>query len=136
VVEIIRKGTLPLPAEVADELREPAIAAQSIKLREPRPDGFPLLFTAGLELIEPAVGYLHEHAVRSAHTSDTLNTYLELLYDWFDAQEQSAVDWRTADAADLIAYRNRMLREPSAHTRRPYSVRTINHRVRGGVTLL
>jgi hypothetical protein len=29
----------------------------------------------------------------------------ELLYDWFDALEQSSVDWRTADAADLIAYR-------------------------------
>jgi len=95
------------------------------------PPGFPLLFTAGFELIEPAVAYLHELAIRRAHTADTLNTYLEILYDWFDALEQSTVDWRTADAADLVAYRNRMLREPSAHTRRPYSVRTINHRVRG-----
>lgn len=38
------------------------------------------------------------------HTRDTLNTYVEILYDWFDALE---------------------------HTGRPYSVRTINHRVRG-----
>lgn len=53
------------------------------------------------------------------------------LYDWFDALEQSGIAWSAADAADLVAYRNRMLREPSAHTGRPYSVRTINHRVRG-----
>jgi hypothetical protein len=35
-----------------------------------------------------------------------------------------------SDAADLVAYRNRMLNEPSGHTGRPYGIRTINHRVR------
>src|SRR6185503_16261740 len=45
--------------------------------------------------------------------------------------EQSGIAWRDADAIDLVAYRNRMLEQPSAHTTRPYSVRTINHRVRG-----
>ena len=131
VVEIVRKGILPSPSEVIPQLRQAAAAAQSIKLREPRPAGFPLLFSARFELIEPALAYLHEHAIRRAHTSDTLNTYTEVLYDWFDALEQSGISWSSADAADLIAYRNRMLREPSAHTGRPYGLRTINHRVRG-----
>jgi integrase len=56
---------------------------------------------------------------------------MEILYDWFDALEQSGILWSEADTADLIAYRNRMLKQPSAHTGRAYSVRTINHRVRG-----
>jgi site-specific recombinase XerD len=131
MVQIIRKGELPRPDEVPPSLRAAAATAHSIKLREPRPAGFPLLFTADLELIEPALGYLHEHAIRRAHTADTLNTYMEVLYDWFDALEQSGIQWRSADAADLVAYRNRMMREPSAHTGRPYGIRTINHRVRG-----
>jgi len=57
VVEIIRKSTLPTPEEVIPRLREAAATAHSIKLREPRPSGFPLLFTADLELIEPALAY-------------------------------------------------------------------------------
>jgi integrase/recombinase XerD len=36
-----------------------------------------------------------------------------------------------ADAVDLVAYRNRMMAQPSAHTGRPYRTSTINHRVRG-----
>ena len=84
-----------------------------------------------MDLIEPAVAYLHEHAVQRAHTSDTVRTYAEILYDWFETLEQNRIEWRDADAADLIAYRNRMLQETSQHTQRPYSVRTINHRVRG-----
>jgi site-specific recombinase XerD len=84
-----------------------------------------------MQLLEPAVAFLHEHAIQRAHTSDTVRTYTEILYDWFDALEQSGICWRDADAIDLVAYRNRMLEHPSAHTGRPYSVRTINHRVRG-----
>ena len=84
-----------------------------------------------MELIEPAVAFLHEHAVQRAHTADTLRTYAEILYDWFETLEQNRIAWSEADAADLIAYRNRMLKQPSAHTQRPYSIRTINHRVRG-----
>ena len=60
-----------------------------------------------------------------------LRTYAEILYDWFETLEQNGIVWSEADAADLVAYRNRMLKEASAHTRRPYSIRTINHRVRG-----
>ena len=100
-------------------------------LREPRPAGFPLLFTADCQLIEPAVAYLHEHFIQRAHTADTLRTYAEILYDWFETLEQNAIAWREADAVDLVAYRNRMLSEPSGHTGRPYRISTINHRVRG-----
>jgi integrase/recombinase XerD len=131
VVEIIRKGALPAPNEVPAALRAAAEAAAGITLREPRPVGFPLLFTADLQLIEPANAFLHEHAIQRAHTAETVRTYMEILYDWFGALEQRRIRWSEADAVDLVAYRNRMLTQPSTHTGRPYSVRTINHRVRG-----
>jgi integrase/recombinase XerD len=131
MVEIMRKGALPQPEEVPEALREAARAALEMPLREPRPTGFPLLFTSEMRLIEPAVSFLHEHSIQRAHTGDTLRTYAEILYDWFDALEQSSIAWSDADASDLIAYRNRMLKQASPHTGRPYSVRTINHRVRG-----
>ena len=100
-------------------------------LREPRPEGFPLLFTGDCQLIEPAVAFLHEHFIQRAHTVETLRTYAEILHDWFETLEQKVIAWREADAVDLVAYRNRMLSQPSGHTGRPYSVSTINHRVRG-----
>jgi site-specific recombinase XerD len=131
MVEIIRKASLPRPEEVPPGLRAAATAASGIKVREPRPAGFALLFTSQMQLLEAAVAFLHEHAIQRAHTADTVRTYTEILYDWFDALEQSGITWRDADAIDLVAYRNRMLEHPSAHTTRPYSVRTINHRVRG-----
>src|ERR1700732_4256475 len=102
-----------------------------MRLREPRPVGFSLLFAAARQLIEPAIAYLHEHAIQRAHTADTLRTYAEILYDWFDTLEQSGILWNKADAIDWVAYRNRMLIHPSERTGRPYSIRTINHRVRG-----
>ena len=108
-----------------------ATLAQSMVLREPRPAGFPLLFTAQWELIEPAVAFLHEHFVQRAHTADTLRTYAEILYDWFETLEQNAIVWSDADAVDLVAYRNRMMLQPSSHTGRAYRISTINHRVRG-----
>jgi len=131
MVEIIRKASLPRPEEVPPGLRAAATAASGIRVREPRPAGFALLFTSQMQLLEPVVAFLHEHAIQRAHTADTVRTYMEILYDWFDALEQSGIAWRDADAIDLVAYRNRMLEHPSAHTTRPYSVRTINHRVRG-----
>lgn len=131
MVQIVRKSSLPSPSEVTDSLRPAATRAPTVRLREPRPTGFPLLFTAEMELIEPAIEFLHEHAVRRAHTADTVRTYAEILYDWFETLEQNGVDWSVADAADLIAYRNRMLTQASSHTKRPYGIRTINHRVRG-----
>jgi integrase/recombinase XerD len=131
MVQIIRKAALPLASEVALSLHTAVAAAASISLREPRPAGFPLLFSSDMQLIEPAVAYLHEHSVQRAHTDDTLRTYAEILHDWFDTLEQSEIAWADADGADLVAYRNRMLTQPSAHTGRAYSVRTVNHRVRG-----
>jgi len=131
MVQIIRKAALPAPTDVAEGLRAAATLAHSIALREPRPAGFPLLFTTDLQLIEPAVAFLHEHAVQRAHTADTLRTYTEILYDWFETLEQNTIGWADADAVDLMAYRNRMMQQPSAHTGRPYRISTINHRVRG-----
>jgi site-specific recombinase XerD len=131
MVQIIRKAPLPSASEVPEALAPAAAAATKIRIREMRPVGFPLLFTSELELIEPAIAYLHEHGVQRAHTADTVRTYAEILYDWFETLEQNHIGWADADAADLVAYRNRMLSEPSGHTRRPYSVRTINHRIRG-----
>ncbi|MFV2949465.1 tyrosine-type recombinase/integrase [Pseudomonas japonica] len=131
MVLILRKAVLPAPADVAEHLRPAAEQARTMTLREPRPEGFPLLFTADLKLIEPAVAFLHEHSVQRAHTADTLRTYSEILYDWFETLEQNAIDWTEADAVDLVAYRNRMMQQPSAHTGRPYRISTINHRVRG-----
>jgi integrase len=84
-----------------------------------------------MELFEAALAYLHEHGVQRAHSGETLRTYAEILLDWFDTLEQSEIDWQEADAADLIAYRNHMLTHASQHTGRPYSRRTVNHRVRG-----
>jgi integrase/recombinase XerD len=133
MVQIIRKAVLPSPSDVPERLRAAAACAASIRLREPRPAGFPLLFSSDLEPIEPAIAFLHEHAVQRAHTADTVRTYAEILYDWFDTLEQNRIGWSQADAADLVGYRNRMLTQASAHTTRPYSVRTINHRVRGVV---
>jgi integrase/recombinase XerD len=56
-------------------VRRAAEAVTTITPRAPRPVAFPLLFSAQLELIEPAVVFLHEHAVVRAHTSDTVCTY-------------------------------------------------------------
>ena len=131
MARIIYRSELPSPEEVPPALRAAAAEALAMPLQEPRPAGFPLLFTEDMQLIEPAVAFLHEHAIQRAHTSDTLRTYAEILLDWFDALEGSGKVWHDADAVDLIAYRNRMLAEPSPRTHRPYSIRTINHRVRG-----
>jgi integrase/recombinase XerD len=131
VVRIIYKSELPQPDEVPPALRAAAVAALTTPLREPRPTRFPLLFTSDMQLIEPAVAFLHEHSIQRAHTAETLRTYAEILVDWFDALEQNSILWSKADAVDLVAYRNRMLSAPSPRTHRPYSIRTINHRVRG-----
>ena len=131
MVHIIRKAPLPTPAEVIGLAQNAAKQAHTVVLREPRPDGFPLLFNSQWQLIEPAVAYLHEHSVQRAHTADTLRTYAEILYDWFETLEQNGIGWAGADAVDLVAYRNRMMTQPSPRTGKPYRITTINHRVRG-----
>jgi len=131
MVTVVRKSVLPTPAEVPERLREAAQAAAAISLREPQLAGFPLFFTDSMDIIEPVVAFLHEHAIQRAHTADTLRTYAEILFDWFDTLEQSSIAWDQVDGADLVVYRNRMLKQPSPLTGRAYSIRTINHRVRG-----
>src|SRR5258708_353162 len=64
MVEIIRKPSLPRPEEVPPGLRAAATAASDIKVREPRPVGFSLLFTSQMHLLEPVVGFLHERAIQ------------------------------------------------------------------------
>mgnify|MGYP001108230484 CR=1 FL=1 len=95
------------------------------------PARFPILFDANMTIIEPAFVWLMEHAERSgrAQTSETVRTYGEHLHDWFDALEQSGIEWHDADERTIAAYRNRMLENSSAHTGRPYARTTINARV-------
>lgn len=130
-MQLIRKAALPQPVELPKEFRSAAAQALAVPLREPRPPNFPLLFNTDMQLVEVAASFFHEHSVQRACTSDTLRTYAEIVYDWFETLEQNSIDWADADAVDLVSYRNRMMLEPSAHTRRPYRISTINHRVRG-----
>lgn len=131
MVVVVRKSALPTSTELPERLRAAAQAAAAVSLREPRPAGFPLFFTDSMKIIEPVVSFLHEHAIQRAHTADTVRTYAEILFDWFDTLEQSSIDWDDADGVDLVAYRNRMLSQSSPHTGRPYATATINQRVRG-----
>jgi integrase/recombinase XerD len=131
MVLVIRKAALPTPTEVPEGLREAADAAASVVLREPRPAGFPVFFSEAMQIIEPVVAFLHEHGIQRTHTADTVRTYAEILYDWFDTLEQNSITWNDVDGADLVAYRNRMLTQLSPHTGRAYAISTINQRVRG-----
>lgn len=95
------------------------------------PAGFPILFDDRMAIIESAFAYLLEHAlVRGrSRAAETVRTYGEHLYDWFDTLEQSQIDWRDVDLETIAAYRNRMLENRSEHTGRPYARATINDRV-------
>jgi len=92
--------------------------------------GFPILLNDRMQIIEPAFAFLLQQGNLGAQSAETLRTYGEHLYDWFDALEQSSLDWRGVDEGTIAAYRNRMLQGPSAHTGRPYARATINDRVR------
>jgi site-specific recombinase XerD len=96
------------------------------------PHGFLILLDDQMTIIEAAFAYLIEHAtiLGRSRAAETVRTYAEHLHDWFDALEQSDLDWRTADEMTIAAYRNRMLEAPSPHTRRPHARSTINDRVR------
>ncbi|MEJ7012976.1 hypothetical protein [Sinorhizobium meliloti] len=87
------------------------------------PVGFPILLSGRMEIIEAAFAYLLELAIvpGRSHSSDTVRTYAEHLYDWFDSLDQSDLDWKLADEEMIAAYRNRMLEQPSPHTGRPYA---------------
>ncbi|AUD00315.1 transposase (plasmid) [Bradyrhizobium sp. SK17] len=96
------------------------------------PAGFPILLDRDMAIVESAFRYLLDLAVvpGRSHAADTLRTYAEHLYDWFDTLEQSLLDWRMANEGTIAAYRNRMFSAPSPHTGRPYARSTINDRVR------
>jgi site-specific recombinase XerD len=95
------------------------------------PVGFPILLDDKMAIIESAFSFLLELATvpGRSHSPETLRTYAEHLHDWFDALEQSDLDWRTVDEGTIAAYRNRMLSAPSPRTGRPYARSTINDRV-------
>ena len=96
----------------------------------PIPPDFPILVSNQMQIIEPTFAYLIGQAELRAHSPETIRTYGEHLYDWFDTLEQSDLAWDKVDEGTILAYRNRMLETPSPYTGRPYSRSTINDRVR------
>ena len=93
------------------------------------PLGFPILFDARMAIIEPAFAWLLEHASLRGCAPDTVRTYAEHIYDWFDTLEQSDLDWQSVDEGVIGANRDRMIANPSSHTDRAYERATINARV-------
>src|SRR5260363_293505 len=96
------------------------------------PAGFPILVSERMAIIEPAFAWLMELATipGRSHAAETVRTYGEHLHDWFDSLEQSELDWHSVSEAEIAAWRNRMLSQPSLHTKRPYARSTVNDRVR------
>ena len=96
------------------------------------PADFPLLVSESMAILEPAFAWLLALATipGRSHAVETVRTYGEHLYEWFDSLEQSALDWQSVRETDIAAWRNRMLTQPSPHTRRPYARSTINDRLR------
>lgn len=131
MVWLIRKRTLPRPDELPAAIAHLAEEALRIELREPRPSGFPLMFSKDWELLEVANAYLHEHAVVRSCTTETLRTYAEILHHWYEDLERRGVAWDDVDASDIVRYRNSMVTASSPKTSKPYSVATVNHRIRG-----
>ena len=95
----------------------------------------PLQFV-DMRLLEPAVAFLHEHAIQRAHTARRYGPIPRFSMTGLIRWSRAAIPWNEVDASDLIAYRDRMLKQPSAHTGRALQPRTINHRVRGVLRLL
>ncbi len=95
------------------------------------PEGFPILVSDDMAIVEPAFAYLLEAATipGRSHAAETVRTYAEHLHDWFDSLEQSSLEWQSIDEATIAAYRNRMLHNPSPHTGRPYARSTVNDRI-------
>ncbi|HDA7274821.1 TPA: hypothetical protein O5T84_002959, partial [Staphylococcus aureus] len=87
------------------------------------PTGFPILLSERMAIIEPAFAWLIELATipGRSHAAETIRTYGEHLHDWFDSLEQTGLDWRGVSEAEIAAWRNRMLSQPSPHTKRPYA---------------
>lgn len=97
MVWIVRTGRLLASLEWETRLQP--------TLRMPRPPNLPLLLSKDGALLEAPTDFLHEHALSRGCTDDTLRTYTEVLFEWFETLEQNGIDWTSADALDLIAYR-------------------------------
>ena len=95
------------------------------------PVDFPILVSNAMAINEPAFAWLVELATipGRSHSVETIRTYGEHLHEWFDALEQSGMDWRTVSETEIAYWRNRMLAQASPHTKRPYARSTINDRV-------
>jgi len=105
----------------ADEAGGPAI-----------PDGFPILASDEMEILEAPVLYLlNIGTLRGRSRSwDTIRTYAEHLVDFFDTLEQNGIDWRHATLDTIASYRDRMVGQTSPHTGRTYAPSTVNARLR------
>lgn len=128
---IVLRGDIPKLGELPEKYDYLVSNAPGDPCAYRRPPGFPLLFTDDFRLIEVAVEYLHDQVLIPSHSTNTLRTYAEILYDWFDTLEQNHLSWETVSLGDLMAYRDRMLNSPSERTQRPFKISTVNHRVRG-----
>ena len=96
------------------------------------PAGFPIILTNSLEIIEPLFRYLLYVATipGRSHSPETLRTYAEHLLDFFDTLENTGVPWDQVTKYIIATYRNNLMENPSPHTHRPYTIATINARIR------
>lgn len=97
----------------------------------PIPDDFPIPVSDEMGILEAPLLYLLDVARRGRVASQrTVNTYAEHLLDYFDALEQTGIDWRHATLDTIAAYRDRMAGQISPHTGRLYARSTVNARLR------
>ena len=73
------------------------------------PSGFPILLDRNMAIIEPAFVWLLEHATLRGrrHATETVRTYGEHLYDWFDTLDQSELSWVSRGDLDEKARQSR-----------------------------
>lgn len=92
----------------------------------------PLLLDEEMKLIKPACLWFFHIALIKGRTRSqcTWRSYAEALYDWFQTCSVNGWQWDKVADGQLAAYRNHMLSTPSSYTRRPFSIRTINGRLR------
>jgi site-specific recombinase XerD len=102
-----------------------------------KPEGIPspnvpLLLGEEMELIKPVCLWFFHIALIKGRTRspNTWRSYAEALYDWFQTCSVNNWQWDSVADGQLAAYRNHMLSMPSSYTGRPFSIRTINGRLR------
>lgn len=127
----------PAPAEAGVTNLETLLAELMFTTDQFAPNGMsfpgvPMLLDQEMRLVEPACAWLlHIALVRGRTRSrQTWRTYGEALYDWWQTLEANGWIWDEIGAAEIAAYRDRMLFHPSSHTGRAYARSTINGRIR------